>query len=155
MQTKTQEKLERIMELQRQQQLIENELDALLGEKATPASPPTRQSGMGRPRSHDRLPLHIVEESREKVRQIILDIGASAPKFSDMSVVQEAKARNVRTNRSQISQLLRHMVARGAVILLADRDNGYEWYSRSTPAPVDTQATLQNKPTVSFWGQSR
>jgi hypothetical protein len=155
MQTKTQEKLERIMELQRQQQLIENELDTLLGEQAKPAAQLGMQRKMGRPRSHDRLPVHIVADSREKVRSLILEIGASAPRFSDMSIMQEAKARSLRTNHSQISQLLRYMEKRGALVRLNEHDNGYEWFSRVSPSPAETQTPHQNKPAVSFWGQSR
>lgn len=145
------EKLARIMQIQQSMHELDQELELLLGAKASKAET-ADEPLVPRRRSKGKLPDIVKLESRGKIKDVIREVSASAPRFSETAILMETHQRGIRTSRMQVNQIITWMRRGGLLVELPDRDGGQRWFSRIMPTPVETQTTFQNKPTVSFWG---
>jgi len=121
MNSKTQEKLVRITQIQQDIFNLEKELDELLGTSAPRQAPAPRER-----RGNNAL--RNARESRENLRGLILDMSRSMPVFSTHDVFNLAESSQIGTSRMQIAQLCNWLAKKGDIALVGTK-NGVKSYS--------------------------
>ncbi len=121
MNSKTQEKLARITQIQQDIYSLEKELDVLLGTSAPRQAPVSH----GRPKVSA---LRNAEESRESLRSLILDLARSTRSFSPNDVFSLAQSSKIDTSKMQVAQLCNWLAKRGQLELIG-MTNGVKSYS--------------------------
>ncbi len=132
----TRTKLERIMQIQQEQNALELELARLLGDGPKEMQAPEVKKMGGRGPSKRKLSTRVGTrqrlDQRDKIKECLREMIASGASFDREAIMRTLSERMVQTTKTQVGSILRFAKARGEIEETYTAE-GNAWYKKSLP----------------------